>query len=226
VLAAGKTSRVFVDSVYNYPMPDALKILYLSAEVVPFAKTGGLGDVGGSLPKALAARGHDVRVVMPAYRAIETDYYAGRGGLTARPTGLLVPVRGGGVPAGVLQGLLPGSDVPIYFIAERGLFDRPELYGYNDDPYRFLGLLETGSTGNYSKYSNPAYDAALKNANATLDNKARLKLLADAEAMLFKDEPVIPVFYYGRRYLVKPYVQGFEPNQRAVNPSRYLSIRR
>jgi oligopeptide transport system substrate-binding protein len=96
----------------------------------------------------------------------------------------------------------------------------------NDDPYSFLGLLETGSTGNYSKFSNPAYDAALKKANATLDNKLRLKLLADAEAMLFRDEPVIPVFYYGRRYLVKPYVQGFEPNQRAVNPSRYLSIQR
>jgi oligopeptide transport system substrate-binding protein len=96
----------------------------------------------------------------------------------------------------------------------------------NDDPYSFLGLMETGSTGNYSKYSNPPYDAALKAANATLDNKVRLKLLADAEAMLFADEPVIPVFYYGRRYLVKPYVRGFEPNQRAVNPSRYLSIQR
>lgn len=118
-------------------MAAPLKILFLSAEVVPFAKTGGLGDVGGSLPKALRALGHEVRVVMPAYRAIETDYYAGRGGLTARTTGLLVPVRGGGLPAGVLQGRLPGSDVPIDFIAERGLFDRPELYGYNDDAYRF-----------------------------------------------------------------------------------------
>ena len=46
-------------------MPDPLKILFLSAEVVPFAKTGGLGDVGGSLPKALRALGHDVRVVIP-----------------------------------------------------------------------------------------------------------------------------------------------------------------
>jgi oligopeptide transport system substrate-binding protein len=96
----------------------------------------------------------------------------------------------------------------------------------NDDPYSFLGLLETNSTSNYSKYSNAAYDSALKKANATLDNKARLKLLAEAEALLFRDEPVIPVFYYGRRYLVKPYVSGFEPNQRAVNPSRYLSLRR
>src|SRR6185503_704628 len=99
-------------SVYNQHVADALKVLYLSAEVVPFAKTGGLGDVGGSLPKALAALGHDVRVVMPAYRSIETDFYAGRGGLTALPGGLLVPVRGAGVPAGVFQGVLPGSNVP------------------------------------------------------------------------------------------------------------------
>lgn len=94
----------------------------------------------------------------------------------------------------------------------------------NDDPYSFLGLMETGTTGNYSKYSNAAYDAALKKANATVDNAVRLKLLAGAEALVFKsEEPVIPVFFYGRRYLVKPYVKGFEPNQRAVNPSRYLS---
>ncbi|MEO7385962.1 MAG: peptide ABC transporter substrate-binding protein [Gammaproteobacteria bacterium] len=112
--------------------------------------------------------------------------------------------------------------------ARTGSFEmlRYTWFAPNDDPYSFLGLLETGSTGNYSKFSNPDYDAALKKANSTLDNKLRLRLLADAEALLFKDEPVIPVFYYGRRYLVKPYVGGFEPNQRAVNPSRFLSIRR
>jgi oligopeptide transport system substrate-binding protein len=96
----------------------------------------------------------------------------------------------------------------------------------NDDPYTFLGLLETGNTSNYSRYSNPAYDTALRAANALLDPAARLKGLAEAEALIFADDPVIPVFHYGRRFLVKPHVEGFVPNQRAVNPSRFLRVKR
>src|SRR5574341_264491 len=91
-------------------MPQSLKILCLSAEVDPFAKKGGLADVAGSLPKALRALGHDVRVVMPAYQNVEESVRTGRNGLTA---------------------------APIYFIAEWNLFNRPEVYGYWDDPYRF-----------------------------------------------------------------------------------------
>ncbi|KYF92481.1 hypothetical protein BE17_50155, partial [Sorangium cellulosum] len=45
-----------------------LKILFVVSECVPFSKTGGLADVAGALPLALAEAGHDVRVVMPAYR--------------------------------------------------------------------------------------------------------------------------------------------------------------
>jgi starch synthase len=115
-----------------------LNILFLSAEVTPFAKVGGLADVAGALPKALRRLGHDVRVVMPAYQNIEAQ--AREGKLTAVPDGMLVTVRGGGVPAGILEATLPGSDVPVYFIAQQNLFDRPNVYGYNDDPYRFAFL--------------------------------------------------------------------------------------
>ncbi|HEX6385439.1 MAG TPA: glycogen synthase [Anaerolineae bacterium] len=114
-------------------MAESLKILFLSAEVAPFAKTGGLGDIGGSLPKALHKLGHDVRVVMPAYQNIEAGYP----GVEPIPGYLNVPTSAGVIPAGVFQGQLPDSDVPIYFMAERNLFDRPQLYGYWDDPYRF-----------------------------------------------------------------------------------------
>jgi starch synthase len=46
-------------------------------------------------------------------------------------------VRGVILPAGVFRTEIPGSDVPIYFIAERNILGRPNIYGYNDDPYRF-----------------------------------------------------------------------------------------
>jgi starch synthase len=114
-----------------------MRILVIAAEAAPFAKTGGLADVVGSLPKALAALGHDVRVVMPAYLGVEEAARSGRWGVAGDPTVLSVPVGGGLVPAGVFRTVLPGSSVPVYFIAERHLFGRPEVYGYPDDAYRF-----------------------------------------------------------------------------------------
>ncbi|GAB4158335.1 MAG: glycogen synthase GlgA [Candidatus Promineifilaceae bacterium] len=117
-------------------MDRSLQVLFISAEVAPFAKRGGLGDVAGALPKALRALGHDVRVVMPAYANIEAGYP----GVNGTDIILQVPTGSGPVRAGVFEGALPGSDVPVYFIAERNLFNRPEVYGYWDDPYRFAFL--------------------------------------------------------------------------------------
>jgi starch synthase len=118
-------------------VPTPRRILILASEVTPFAKTGGLADVVGSLPKALADRGHDVRVVMPAHAGIERAAQSGRWDLVPSPILLRVPIGGGVIRAGVLETTLPGSSVPIYFVAERNLFDRPQIYGYDDDPYRF-----------------------------------------------------------------------------------------
>src|SRR6476620_6177831 len=50
----------------------AMRLLFVSSEVDPFSKTGGLADVLGALPKALAARGHEVLVVSPAYHGLNT----------------------------------------------------------------------------------------------------------------------------------------------------------
>ena len=47
-----------------------LRILFVTAEVTPFARTGGLGDVCSSLPTALASLGHDVRVLIPLYQSV------------------------------------------------------------------------------------------------------------------------------------------------------------
>lgn len=118
-------------------MAAKLKILFISAEVTPFAKAGGLADVCGSLPKALRDLGHDVRIAMPAYQSIEDAHASGKWSLKTAFDEIFVPVGAAWLPAGVFEGILPGSDVPVYFIAERNLLGRPKIYGYDDDPYRF-----------------------------------------------------------------------------------------
>jgi starch synthase len=117
-----------------------LKVLMISAEVAPFAKRGGLADVAGSLPKALQDLGDEVRVVMPAYREIENAYQTGKWNLQLMPGDLRIPTGAGMLVAYAFRGTLPGSDVPMYFIAEKNLFDRDEIYGYDDDAYRFCFL--------------------------------------------------------------------------------------
>jgi starch synthase len=103
-----------------------LKILLISAEVKPFAKTGGLGDVCGTLPLALRALGHDVRVVLPAYRPTEERHAKGASDLRALDP-FTVPLGFGSLGAGVFASHLPGSDVPVYFIAEKNLFGREKI---------------------------------------------------------------------------------------------------
>ncbi len=118
-------------------MPEnPLKILFLSAEVTPFAKTGGLADVAGSLPKALRAMGHDIRVLMPRYGRIDPDKF----GLWEVVESLEVPVDDRKEPARILQGRLGEgeSEVPVYFVDNPRLYDRDGIYMYPDDAERFL----------------------------------------------------------------------------------------
>ncbi len=99
-------------------------------------------------------------------------------------------------------------------------------FATNDDPYSFLSLVETGNPSNYSGYSNPRYDSMLREANALADQSARYAKLSEAEAMMLADQPVVPVFFYVRRFLVKPYVQGFTENARGLSLSRWLDVRK
>ncbi|TCL75276.1 glycogen synthase (ADP-glucose) [Hydrogenispora ethanolica] len=110
-----------------------LKILLLSAEVVPFAKTGGLADVAGALPKALKELGHDVRVAMPRYGFIDKNKF----NLQERLIGLTVPMNGGSDTASVYEGKI-GADVPVYMIDNPKYFDREGIYMYPDDADRFV----------------------------------------------------------------------------------------
>ena len=121
---------------------DKLKILIAASEVVPFAKSGGLADVVGALPKALRKLGHDVRVVMPRYYIVDREKY----GLKAMEGSLGVPMGVIGEEwAAVYEGVLPGSDVPIYFIEHERYFGRKGLYdengiAFSDNDNRFIFL--------------------------------------------------------------------------------------
>jgi starch synthase len=136
-----------------------LKILFVASEAAPFVKTGGLGDVIGALPRALAKRGHELMVVLPKYSAIDSSAF--------RDTGRRVEVQ--------LAGLLASAQVYVHVPAERlryvflanPYYDRKELYGepgsdYRDNHKRFAilcaGALEAARQQGFEADAVHAHD--------------------------------------------------------------------
>ena len=123
-----------------------LNILITASEAFPFAKEGGLADVVGALPKFLKAQGHDVRVVMPRYYKVDREKFQ----LRQLPGVLVVPMGViGAMYCGVLEGRLPGTEVPVYFLEHNDFYGRDTLYetdnrGYIDNDNRFI-FLSRGS---------------------------------------------------------------------------------
>src|SRR5258708_15340432 len=115
------------------PNKQPLKIYLLAAEIVPFAKAGGMADVVGALPKALKALGNDVRLVMPHYGQVKPERFNLQTVLEA------VPVKMGAYQeqVRVLQGTI-GEDIPVYFIDAPRYFERENIYGDPDDGERFI----------------------------------------------------------------------------------------
>ena len=116
-----------------------LKIAFVTAEVTPFARTGGLGDVSAALPKYLHESGHDVRVFAPLYSRIAVDDYdfapvAGLQNITMRGAQALPKFS-------VFAATLPGSTLPVHFIHCPELYDRPGLYTRDADEHVRFVLL-------------------------------------------------------------------------------------
>ena len=109
---------------------ERLRILIMASEAAPFAKTGGLADVVGALPRALAALGHDVRVLMPKYRGVE----AHTGPLRLAASNLRVPL-GDRTAEGALFEARALGGVTVYFLAHDHYYDREGLYGTADGDY-------------------------------------------------------------------------------------------
>jgi len=119
-------------------MPEPLRVLFLSPEVTPFAKTGGLADVAGSLPKAIKGMGCDIRAVMPYYRMTK------KGDFKVRVLFEDVEIS---LPGELLKDdiffLEAEGGVPLYLVNKDEYFDREYLYGtpkgdYFDNVERFV----------------------------------------------------------------------------------------
>jgi starch synthase len=116
-----------------------MRICFIASEVAPFAKTGGLADVAGVLPKHLQALGHDVRVFMPLYSSI---------GGRAQSTTRLDNVQGVPLSLGphsyrfsIVESQLHESNVPLYFVHCPEAYDRASIYTQGPDEHlRFLIL--------------------------------------------------------------------------------------
>ena len=116
-------------------MSRKLKILLVSAEVHPFAKTGGLADVSGALPSALKKLGHDIRVIMPKYPC------TAKVGKTMQALKVDMDIPGFSQKATLFQSELT-EQVPVYLIDHNGYYNRAHIYGepgsdYPDNVERF-----------------------------------------------------------------------------------------
>ncbi|HEU5394171.1 MAG TPA: glycogen/starch synthase, partial [Candidatus Methylomirabilis sp.] len=122
-----------------------MHVLLVSSEVAPFAKTGGLADVAGALPRALADLGVEVTVALPRYRAID----GARFGLRKVHEGVRVPVGDRRETLTAFEAPMPGGRA--LFLGHEGFFGRDGLYqekgqDYPDNAERFTafarGVLE------------------------------------------------------------------------------------
>jgi starch synthase len=121
-----------------------LRVLFVASECAPLAKAGGLGDVVGSLPKALLAEGHDVRVLLPRYGFVSTL------GAVRHPDPLGVPLGAQEAWCAVHETRIPGSEVPLYLLEHEALLGRPYIYdppmGSALDNLARFGLLSRAAT--------------------------------------------------------------------------------
>lgn len=119
-----------------------MKIAFVSSEVFPYAKTGGLADVSGSLPKEISLLGHEIKIFMPKYNTFgEAEH-----GLHYQWDVDEIPVRVDGRvhPVYVHKAVLPGSRVEVYFIDCPHFFHRFRIYTNDfDEDERFI-LFQKG----------------------------------------------------------------------------------
>ncbi|MFT3709976.1 MAG: glycogen synthase GlgA [Archangium sp.] len=130
-----------------------MEVIFLSSEVAPWSKTGGLGDVAGALPKALALRGHRVRVVTPLYPDVPRKDLERHGA----PLTLRFPFGNVELQAHRLR----VDGIEVFFIDAPSFFARERYYGFPDDARRFTAF----SMGALTLMQRDGFDAQVVHAN-------------------------------------------------------------
>ena len=101
---------------------------------------------------------------------------------------------------------------------------RSSWVGDFNDAYTFAQLLRTGFALNLTGYSNPRYDALLAAAVDESDIARRRALLEEAERVMLADHPVLPLYFYVNKHLVKPWVRGWTDNVMNIVYSKDLQL--
>ncbi len=132
------------------------KILFVTSEAHPLIKTGGLADVSGSLPKALAELSQDVRLIMPNYQAIKTN----------EDVRFLCSLRVDNRDVDILETHMPEAGVIVWLV------DCPEYFDYPGNPYvDEQGNPWSNNAERFALFCRIAVEVAMNRAN--LDWKAR-----------------------------------------------------
>lgn len=121
------------------PAPPPLTIAFVTSELVPFVKAGGLADVSAALPSYLHGQGHDVKVFVPLYQSIQWQSYG------IRPVeavqGVAVRLGEATYTFSLMTARMPGTSMDVYFVHCPALYGRPGTYTSDPDEHRRFLLL-------------------------------------------------------------------------------------
>ncbi len=170
----------------SYAILDTIRhVAFLSAEAAPYVKVGGLADVVGALPPALARWGMKITVLLPAYRSIDRQKH----GVRLLMNGLSIPMGGESVPFRLLEADAPADNVRLLLVEQERYFDREGVYV---DPATGEEYPDTGER--FAFFTRAGLEAlrALGEPVDVVHSHDHHTALASAYVkMLYKDDPIL-----------------------------------
>ena len=121
-----------------------MRIAFVTAEIAPFSKTGGLGDVSAAFPKAMQGLGHKIIIITPLYKSIDSQKYR----LQVVKENIIAKIGEKIEVFDLYVSFIPNSKVPVYFIKNpylyrEGIYVDKDGKDYSDSAYRFLTFTKS-----------------------------------------------------------------------------------